>query len=260
MMKQKAFTLIELLIVIVIVGILATISIATYSGQLRKARITKGIAFEAQAHRSLLADLTSKQMLPSFIYDFDEGTGYIYKDDSGNGYDCDINSRPLSTHDSDAPSEFGYAIRALSGINCGGGIYGQTKNVTQDNTFTISVWLKPDYITNHENFVNFDNNNNSLHLSATGEIGLRINGVLALSAADTVIDDEWQHFLFSYDGATVRGWKNGEKVLDQNFNGGVISGVLNSWILHNNGAPIQHGNYRGYLDNLRFYPSAYIGE
>jgi len=37
-MKQKGFTLIELLVVIVIIGILATISVATFSGYFGKAR------------------------------------------------------------------------------------------------------------------------------------------------------------------------------------------------------------------------------
>ncbi len=37
-MKQKGFTLIELLVVIVIIGILATISVATFSGYFAKAR------------------------------------------------------------------------------------------------------------------------------------------------------------------------------------------------------------------------------
>lgn len=37
-LKQKGFTLIELLVVIVIIGILATISVATFSGYFAKAR------------------------------------------------------------------------------------------------------------------------------------------------------------------------------------------------------------------------------
>ncbi len=40
-LKQKGFTLIELLVVIVIIGILATISVATFSGYFAKARDTE---------------------------------------------------------------------------------------------------------------------------------------------------------------------------------------------------------------------------
>lgn len=43
-MKYKAYTLVELLVVIVIIGILATISVATFSGYFEQARNAKRIA------------------------------------------------------------------------------------------------------------------------------------------------------------------------------------------------------------------------
>lgn len=39
--KKQGFTLIELLVVIVIIGVLATISIATFKGYFEKARLAK---------------------------------------------------------------------------------------------------------------------------------------------------------------------------------------------------------------------------
>lgn len=55
-MKLKGFTLIELLVVIVIIGILATISVATFSGYFAKARDTERQTFVAAARTAVQAE------------------------------------------------------------------------------------------------------------------------------------------------------------------------------------------------------------
>lgn len=55
-MQNKGFTLIELLVVIVIIGILATISVATFSGYFAKARDTERQTFTAAARTAMLAE------------------------------------------------------------------------------------------------------------------------------------------------------------------------------------------------------------
>ena len=55
-MTQKGFTLIELLVVIVIIGILATISVATFSGYFAKARDTERKTFTSAARTAIQAE------------------------------------------------------------------------------------------------------------------------------------------------------------------------------------------------------------
>ena len=55
-MQNKGFTLIELLVVIVIIGILATISVATFSGYFKKARDVERTSFVTNAKTIVLAE------------------------------------------------------------------------------------------------------------------------------------------------------------------------------------------------------------
>jgi len=72
-MNQKSFTLIEILVVIVIVGILSAFIIVSMAGVSDRARIAKGTAFSGSLRNSLLMNLVSE-------WKFDEGTGSIAYD------------------------------------------------------------------------------------------------------------------------------------------------------------------------------------
>ena len=100
-----------------------------------------------------------------------------------------------------------------------------------------------------------------MHMSSSGAIGMRINNSSPILSNDGVVEEsKWQHLLVSYDNGIIKSWKNGSLVLDNFFDGGSISGILETYIIHNNTGPIYHGHYRGLLDNFRFYPIAYSGD
>jgi len=76
--KQKAFTLLELLVVITIIGILASIVVVSMSGSTGSATIAKGKAYAQQVRALVGSGLVG-------AWNFNEGTGALCYDISGFG-------------------------------------------------------------------------------------------------------------------------------------------------------------------------------
>lgn len=72
-MKQKGFTLIELMIVIAIVGILAAIAIPAYQDYIIRARVTEGLELASSAKLAVSEATITKNALPAN----QEATGYV---------------------------------------------------------------------------------------------------------------------------------------------------------------------------------------
>ena len=65
MMKQKGFTLIELMIVVAIIGILAAIAIPAYQDYLVRAKVSEGLNLAASAKTAVAEYYSSKGVLPA---------------------------------------------------------------------------------------------------------------------------------------------------------------------------------------------------
>ncbi|MFA5232680.1 MAG: LamG-like jellyroll fold domain-containing protein [Candidatus Paceibacterota bacterium] len=140
-MEQKSFTLIEILVVIVIIGIISAFIIVSMAGVSDKARIAKGQAFSNSLRNSLLLDLVSE-------WTFDTGT---------------TSSGELATSEdlkdvwgSANGSPYGSAITIRDGSNCVKGkcidldpidssTLSRIDSITMSNknnlSFTISSWV-----------------------------------------------------------------------------------------------------------------------
>lgn len=107
-MKQKGFTLIELLVVIVIIGILATISVATFSGYFAKARDAERQA----AVRNISTLLKTSRAVDSIIsYTLDQTTNTI----AGAEFDTDPNDATKTiAFDALLLAEGGYSVPAVT--------------------------------------------------------------------------------------------------------------------------------------------------
>jgi prepilin-type N-terminal cleavage/methylation domain-containing protein len=100
---QSGFTIVELLIVIVVIGILATITIVAYNGIQDRARMASALAFEHQLRSKYLQDATGD-------WNFDECSGTSSKN---NASTATLNDSILGTSPSwvtDTPTGRGCAL------------------------------------------------------------------------------------------------------------------------------------------------------
>ena len=130
-MKNKAFTLLELLVVITIIGILSSIVIVSMSGSTDSATIAKGKAYAQQVHALLGANAVG-------VWNFDEGEGDTVYDISGYG-----NNGTFSGDTHFVPSDIGGHALSFDGsgdyIDCGGDM---SFNFGDSIDFSIELWIK----------------------------------------------------------------------------------------------------------------------
>ena len=100
--KQKGFTIVELLIVIVVIGILAVITVVAYNGIKEKARLSSAMAFESQLRKKYLAESTG-------TWDFDECAGGSVQNNSETNTSDTITGTP--TWITDTATGRGCALR-----------------------------------------------------------------------------------------------------------------------------------------------------
>ena len=131
-MIRRAFTLIELLTSIAILGILSSIAVVSLSSSRIRAAIARGLQFEASIQHAVGYDVVAD-------WEFDDGAGTLAADSSGNGKNATLVNGPTwrcaSTDKSYTPSGQG-CVLSFNGVNT----YVSTA-VSGVSDGTISLWF-----------------------------------------------------------------------------------------------------------------------
>jgi len=260
-MKNKAFTLLELLVVITIIGILSSIVVVSMSGSTDSATIAKGKAYAQQVHALLGANAVG-------VWNFDEG---IVNTCSPTQDACDIsgyNNHGTFVGDTkyvDSDIE-GYT---LSFDGSGDYVDISNKNNFKLTTYTIEAWIKPISVSGqHGIFSTFYYKASQMYYGYTFrqyDAGLQVANVngggwgvdqqLAVSGIITI--NTWTYAVATYNGITATIYKNGVQM----GQGTTTAPTFNDEELHGEIACMDQSVgfsnfFAGFIDEVRIYSEA----
>jgi prepilin-type N-terminal cleavage/methylation domain-containing protein len=132
--KDKAFTLVELLVVVAVLALLASIVFSNLTGAREQAKISNALSFQSNMHNLLGADLVGW-----WNFDQESGDRTMVRDSSGYGFNGD----PSGTIEwrEDSPSGKGYSVY-LNGSRYINLYQPKLLDLQPQEDFTISLWFK----------------------------------------------------------------------------------------------------------------------
>lgn len=226
MAASKAFTIVELLIVIVVIAILAAISIVAYNGIQDRARLSSAKAYQAQLLRS------PDVLKATAMYNFDDCSGSTVRD----------SSEP--TNNGTIVGTVSWSSDTPSGSGCSLYLNGSSRVDTAariDASYYIkAAWVK---ITNCSPSNNIISGQGSAFYSCTLRAGH--NGSWSSANGGNVLNDgKWHYVSLLYSDSTLKMHVDGKLVATS----GSISAP--SDLTNQIGALSGGNNFTGYIDDV----------
>ena len=246
---EKAFTLIELLIVIAIIGILAGMVVVNMSGATESARIAKMKVFSDSVRSSLLADRVSE-------WKFDETGGATATDTVGTNNGI-LTNGPARISGSDCVSG---GCLSFDGNNDYVD-YGNDPSFDIANAITIEGWVKWSNEDVKEIFVKMNNANTGVgsyefFQSGSSVIFRTLKGGSArnLSSSSAISPNTWAHIIATWDGTTKKIFINGVQDASTQAEAAPIDLTTGKFVV----GAYANGNYpfNGSIDEVRLYSAA----
>lgn len=255
MRSQKSFTVIELLIVIAMIGLIASIVLVRVQPARERARIASALDFSHTLQNTLGADAVG-------VWNFDEGEGTTAKDISGygnNGTIHDADPTSDTPHNVVGSGEGKYALN-FDGLND----YVEINNsdsLNPSSQITFEVWINQKIQVNTDkkkgDFLFCKDRHYIKIVRSDGKdvIKAELKGVRGKIISLThIIKNTWHHIVVTYDGSSMKLYLDGNLDTSKDADGS-IEPNSKSVIL---GASNNKGElpFNGFVDEVRIYSKA----
>ncbi len=243
---KNGFTLLELLIVISIVGILASVTMISYPSVTKKARLANAIKFSDNVRGSLQPEMVA-------WWKFDETSGTVAKDSWWNQLHGTINGATwVQGIKGNALSFDG----ASSYVNMGNNIF-----LKPSGAFTYSVWFKIPVTQSSRMLLGDWISGTGIVIGISDSQSNRLKFHMNSASAENVLtnstdlnNNQWYYTVGIWDGVTATLYLNGDKV-DTKTTGMVhtassINFNIGRWV----GGSSQYFN--GLIDDVQIYSVA----
>ncbi len=238
--SRKAFTLVELLVVVAVLALLASIVFSNLMGAREGARIANSLQYESSMHRLLGGDLVGK-------WNFND-PGARYSDASSYGNHGLCSSCPTVVDG--VPGTMGSAMN-FNGTNNAIETPSSPQFDFRGGSLTISSWAKSDFasfgrIINQYATISLDTGGAFVHLSGSSSSAV-------WSAYGGLTANSWNHLVMTFDGASAKltTYKDGERCTESIGSGQIERYYGNFWI--GSGGADWNQAYGGIIDDVRVY-------
>jgi prepilin-type N-terminal cleavage/methylation domain-containing protein len=225
-MNNRAFTLLELLVVITIIGILASIVVVSMSGSTDSATIAKGKAYAQQVHALLGANAVG-------VWNFDEGAGTTLTDISGYGNNGTLNKGANGTGLDWVASDIEGTALQFDGMD-DYVIVIDSPSISPTSAITVSLWYKGNEVFPGKGPLTKGNYDYMIYFTGTTIGNESVSFYIKDSEGTTDTsgsyffaynDNVWHQYIGVFDSDWIRLYIDGELVSSKNS---VLTNIRNS--------------------------------
>jgi prepilin-type N-terminal cleavage/methylation domain-containing protein len=205
--KQTGFTIVELLIVIVVIGILAAITIVAYNGIQERARLSHGVSFAAQLKKKHYLDTTGNWQLD----ECSGGTGATIESTDESRASGTIVGTP--TWSTDTPTGTGCSLQMNGTARI------TTPALLGANYYFKAAWVKFTSCAGNNNIISSpDSGGTDAPLYAptcrvrAGHFDGTTSNYSRVLSPNTLTTGKWYHIAVEFDNGTYRLYEDGKEV------------------------------------------------